>query len=216
LANDLGVDPLCLVVVGSTAVGISLSPKVEKQFKAYHDESDVDVAIISPAHFEEAWSFLRGLGPAANLKGSPDIADLLQWHRRSLVFDGTIATDRLLPYLPFAAPWQAAFGRAATIAPTQDRDVKARIYRSFESLREYQLRNVQSMMVEIASDGDVSKIRSTDDEDPSRGELPPTPRLATDGNAELPPHSDSSAVGNSAPKPKPPPTLRGPSMKEQQ
>lgn len=145
LASDLGVDPLCLVVVGSTAVGVSLSPKTEKHLKAYHDESDIDLAIVSPLHFEEAWQFLRGLGPAANLQGRPDIADLLRWHRRSLVFDGTIATDQLLPHLPFAARWQGALGRAGNAEPTQDRDVKARIYRDFESLRVYHRRNVESI-----------------------------------------------------------------------
>lgn len=149
LGAELEVDPLCIVVVGSTAVGVSLSPREDKRFLPYHDESDVDVAVISPRHFDEAWRWLRALGPLDALKGRPDEADLLGWHRRSLVFDGTIATDRLLPYLPFGAAWQSALGHAARRAPTLDRDVKARIYRDFESLRDYHRRNIESLRAQI-------------------------------------------------------------------
>ncbi|MCX6501142.1 MAG: hypothetical protein NT132_01805 [Microbacterium sp.] len=149
LGAELEVDPLCVVVVGSTAVGVSLSPRPDKRFRPYHDDSDVDVAVISPRHFDEAWRWLRALGPLDALKGRPDEADLLGWHRRSLVFDGTIATDRLLPYLPFGAVWQSALGRASRRPPTLDRDVKARIYRDFESLREYHRRNVESLRASL-------------------------------------------------------------------
>ncbi|MEV8265448.1 hypothetical protein AB0P00_14995 [Microbacterium sp. NPDC077057] len=149
LGAELEVDPLCIVIVGSTAVGVSLSPKDDKRFRPFHDESDVDVAVVSARHFDEAWRWLRALGPLDALKGRPDEADLLGWHRRSLVFDGTIATDRLLPYLPFGATWQSALGRASLRAPTLDRDVKARIYRDFESLREYHRRNVESLKAEL-------------------------------------------------------------------
>ena len=134
LGAGLGVDPLCIVVVGSTAVGVSLSPSKDKLFKPYHDESDVDVAIVSPHHFDEAWRYLRSLGPLDQLKtSSKAIAGLLQWHRKSLVFDGTIATERLLPYLTYGPDWLAALGRAARMAPTQDRDVNVRVYRDFDS-----------------------------------------------------------------------------------
>ena len=72
-------------------------------------------------------------------------ADLLSWHRRSLIFDGTIAAERLLSALTYGASWATTLGRAGKIPPTQDRDVKARIYRDFESLRQYHQKNVEAI-----------------------------------------------------------------------
>ncbi len=152
IGRGLDVDPLCLVVVGSTAVGVSLSPEKEKLFKPFHDESDVDLAVISPRFFDEAWRSLRSLGPLDILRTkSREAADLFDWHRRGLVFDGTIATERVLPYLPFGADWSAVLGRAAQLAPTQDRDVNARIYRDFDSLREYHRANVDKLRSALLS-----------------------------------------------------------------
>lgn len=211
LAIDLGVDPLCLVVVGSTAVGVSLSPKKEKRLKAYHDESDIDLAIVSPFHFEEAWQFLRGLGPAANLKGRPDVADLLQWHRRSLVFDGTIATDQLLPHLPFAAQWQAALGRAATAEPTKDRDVKARIYRDFDSLRAYHRRNVESIQAGLTSGDEDAAAFTSSEGDELAGAESSGGRVALEPATVLDPElfraSGSFPAPKPSPKPAPPPSI---------
>lgn len=150
IGRGLDVDPLCLAVVGSTAVGVSLSPDAQKQLKPFHDSSDVDLAVVSSRFFDEAWRWLRSLGPIDKLKtNSPDAADLLNWHRRSLVFDGTIATERLLSFLPFGAEWTAVLGRAALLRPTQDRNVNARIYRDFDSLREYHRANVERLKIEL-------------------------------------------------------------------
>lgn len=147
LARGLDVDPLCIVVVGSGAVGFSLSPREDKRFRAFHDESDIDVAVISPFHFEEAWRNIRAMrGDASGV-----VKRLWRHHRSSLVFDGTIATDQILPHLSFGAKWTSALGRAALREPTRDRDVKARIYRDFESLRDYQRRNIESLRGELLS-----------------------------------------------------------------
>lgn len=150
IGKGLGVDPLNLLVVGSTCVGVSLSPSRNKFLKPFHPESDIDLAVVSGRHFDEAWRWLRDLGPIDTLREtSRDTADLLSWHKRSLVFDGTIATERLLQHLPFGAEWAAVLGRAGKVPPTQDRDVKARIYRDFDSLRAYHEKNVKSLRMQI-------------------------------------------------------------------
>lgn len=150
IGRGLNVDPLCLVVVGSTGVGISLSPKKEKFLKPFHQGSDVDLAVISSWHFEEAWRLLRSLGPVDRLRTqSKDKADFLKMHRGHLVFDGAIATDMWLPHLPFGPQWASTLGRAATMNPTKDREVKARLYRDFDSLRDYQRSNVERRKADL-------------------------------------------------------------------
>jgi|SRR5579884_846990 len=57
LGANIDVDPACLTVVGSAAVGCSLNPT--KNLKAFDSDSDVDVAVISSYHFTIAWRYLR-------------------------------------------------------------------------------------------------------------------------------------------------------------
>lgn len=98
LAADLGVSWFDVVLVGSAAVGHSLSPY--KNFKPFSDDSDIDVATMSPYYFDLAWRWMRRLG--AERYGLPPAAQ--QWvkeHEKRLVYWGAIATDQLLQYLCF-------------------------------------------------------------------------------------------------------------------
>lgn len=88
LAAGLEVDPYAIIVVGSACLGHSLNP--HKQFSAFAQTSDVDVAVISPRHFDEAWRWLRELGPIEALSELPFEKEMLKWHRSNLVFDGTM------------------------------------------------------------------------------------------------------------------------------
>lgn len=169
VGRGLEVDPLNLVVVGSTCVGVSLSPGTPKFLRPFHDGSDVDLAVISPRHFDAAWRTLRTWGPVDKLKLKPgDEADLLTWHRKRLVFDGTIATERLLPYLDFGPQWASVLGRAGQMNPTQNRDVKARLYRDFESLRDYHANNIEDIKLRLQmadiDDDPPEAIHSMEDE----------------------------------------------------
>ncbi len=57
LGEKIDVDPACITLVGSAATGISLNPN--KNFKAFGEDSDVDVAVVSSLHFNIAWRYLR-------------------------------------------------------------------------------------------------------------------------------------------------------------
>ena len=52
LAEGLQVDPRDVVLVGSAATGRSRSAR--KKFATFNNKSDVDIAIISPSHFDRA------------------------------------------------------------------------------------------------------------------------------------------------------------------
>ncbi|MGV9293749.1 hypothetical protein [Amycolatopsis sp. NPDC003676] len=149
LARGLQVDPHDIIVVGSSALGFSLSP--DKNFSAFHNESDVDVAVISMRHFNLAWQELRDLDPAARLHPSMPETGYLKKHRESLVFDGSIATDKILPFISFGYQWTTELARTANRKPTTGRDVRCRIYQDSSSLRNYHVKNVQNLRQEISS-----------------------------------------------------------------
>jgi hypothetical protein len=142
LAAEVDVDSRSMIVTGSASCGFSLS--LEKKYSDFAITSDVDVALVSPSHFDIAWRALRNLGtkrydltPRQRL----DIED----HMNRLIFYGTIATDKILPLLPFATTWVKALSSASRVAPVDGRSVKARIYRDFESLREYQIMGLKKL-----------------------------------------------------------------------
>lgn len=151
LGVELELDPYMLLVVGSASLGLSLSPY--KRFNDFGPRSDIDVAVVSARHFDEAWRWLRELGPE-NLPERDEVErDMFKWHRRNLIFDGAIATEKLLPKLPFGSTWMTALGHASSREPTQGRKINARIYRDFESLRKYHVANIRKIKLELTAAG---------------------------------------------------------------
>ncbi len=150
LAKDIEVDPACITLVGSSAVGISLNPY--KGFKSFDSGSDVDVGVISPYHFTVAWRFLRTQG---HRRTHVDAKTRAAWneHVTRYIYWGTIATDRLLGVLPFGRQWLGALTTMAQIAPTVGRDINLRIYSDYESLRAYQVWSAQRAREDILTKG---------------------------------------------------------------
>ncbi|MCE8017707.1 hypothetical protein HOP62_16635 [Halomonas sp. MCCC 1A17488] len=146
LAAHLEVDPYEIVLAGSGALGYSLNP--HKGFSSFHSDSDIDVCVISLYHFEAAWRYLRQtrsswLSLPAKTRRS------LDFHRKNYVFSGTIATDLILPLLPFGKRWQEGLDDMSVQPPTRGREVKLRIYRDYDALRAYQAEGVKSLRTEL-------------------------------------------------------------------
>ncbi|SCG55644.1 hypothetical protein [Micromonospora halophytica] len=126
---------MAVQLVGSARLGYSLNPK--KNFRRFHESSDLDVAIISPELFDQAWGELREIiedEMFANKKS----------YLRKLVFEECIALDVILPRLSFGERWSRS--RDILIAHLGEAfmncEVNYRLYRSHKSLRIYQLKSV--------------------------------------------------------------------------
>jgi hypothetical protein len=142
LGKHLQVDASSLTIVGSASTGVSLSP--HKNFKEFSTESDIDVAVVSPYHFQIAWRFLRNnrhLRAAMSYKERASYDD----HRTRLIYWGTVATDVLLGYLPFGAEWLHASSVMAQSAPIDGRDINFRLYGDAESLTAYSVNSVAKL-----------------------------------------------------------------------
>jgi hypothetical protein len=53
VSRQFGVHPSEVVVVGSAKLGFSLKPR--ELFRSFWEQSDIDIAIVSPALFDELW-----------------------------------------------------------------------------------------------------------------------------------------------------------------
>jgi len=141
LGEQIEVDPRAIAITGSAGVGISLNPA--KGLKPFGPKSDIDIAVVSYHHFDVAWRTLRSMPTASLLDLSHRQRESKRDHEKRLIYWGTIAGDRLLELLPFAHPWVTALSYMSGVDPTAGREINARIYRDFESLRAYQLRSVE-------------------------------------------------------------------------
>jgi len=145
LAEKIDIDPCDIFITGSAATGISLSPY--KNFSFFDDKSDVDVAIISPHHFDTAWRHLRTLRRSALKRAEWDAIIL---HKENYIYWGCIATDRVLHLLPFGPTWLAALAYMEGTLPVGGRSVSARIYRDARSLRDYTAATLRSLKANLA------------------------------------------------------------------
>jgi hypothetical protein len=150
LGEALEVDPRALAIVGSAAVGVSLSP--HKLLKPFDRDSDFDVAVVSVFHFELAWRRLRNLPPRYLRAMDESQRRALREHVKNYIYWGTVATDRILELLPFAGKWATALSRMEGLGASAGRIVNARIYRDFDALRTYQLRSVESAKAKLSNE----------------------------------------------------------------
>lgn len=142
LSERIDVDPACLSLVGSSATGFSLNPN--KNFKAFDDFSDVDVAVVSNHHFTVGWRYLRMNG---SRRLGVDARTRNSWndHVTKYIYWGTLATDRLLGVLPFGREWLQASSHMAGLVPTEGREVNLRIYSDYDALRAYQTQGARAL-----------------------------------------------------------------------
>jgi hypothetical protein len=140
----LGVDPCDILVTGSAAAGFSLNP--DKNLGAFDADSDIDIAVISPFHFDTAWRVLR---ETRSSQVSETDWGYVQEHKKYYIFEGCIALDRILHLMPFAGTWKSALESMKAHPPTEDRDIKARLYRDNDSVRLYQKLGLEKLQIAL-------------------------------------------------------------------
>ena len=142
LAHAMEVDPVAIQIVGSAGVGFSLDPA--NRLRVLTPTSDVDVAVVSAWHFDLAWRDLQQK-VRSSFKFPPSIGASIRKYAPRDVFAGCIATDKVLPVLPFAKRWLEARETATEHRLLQDRRIDFRLYRDFAALRAYQLFSVHAV-----------------------------------------------------------------------
>ncbi len=148
LASLLKVDPCNISLTGSACVGVSFSP--HKNFSEFGDSSDIDVAVISPFHFDLAWRTLRAFR-LVNAIDQRERRSITQ-HQTNYIYWGCIATDRILRLMPFCKEWTIAASQMQGVSPTEGREINFRMYRDYESLRQYQLLGVEKLQTSLLPD----------------------------------------------------------------
>lgn len=146
LAQQLEVDGRDLAIVGSAATGRSLNPR--KRFKTFDAESDIDIAVVSSHHFDQAWRWFLETDPLI-ITGLDQVGkEKFAAHRSHYIYEGVIAAEYFLSYLPFGRGWAAALQRNQALLPAraQGRFIRVRIYRDNRALRDAQRLAVETYL----------------------------------------------------------------------
>lgn len=141
LAQGIGVDACNICLTGSASAGVSLNPN--KRLAPYGPKSDIDVAIISAHHFDVAWRVMRSLrvGDTRNGRERQALID----HQTRYIYWGTIATDKIVRFFPFAKEWTIVLSEMRAEKPTDGRSINFRIYKDYDALRSYQIKSVEAV-----------------------------------------------------------------------
>lgn len=135
VALGFGLDGKDLIFVGSAATGRSLSTR--KGYGVFNSKSDLDIAAVSSHHFDLAWRWFRSTNPNFLTGMDDDKRKKFNSHKSHYIFDGVIASDYFLSYLPFGDDWGKAMHQSQALLPrqVQGRLMKFRIYKDFAALR---------------------------------------------------------------------------------
>ena len=136
IANKFGIHPTEVVIVGSGKLGFSIAPN--KRFLPFGDNSDIDIAIISPTLFDRIWI---------------DVFDywkeISYWpgerEFREYLFRGWIRPDKLPPANRFEwrRVWWDFFRELGGLGIYGPYKLRAGIYKSWHFLESYQVTSIK-------------------------------------------------------------------------
>ena len=149
ISVKLGVHSTQVILVGSAKLGFSIAPN--KRYQHFRDESDLDVAIISQALFDELWSIAFDYWNVAG-----------DWYRgahfRDYLFRGWLRPDYLPPTVQLANEWFEYFRQLTASQKFGPFKISAGVYKSWRFLERYQEISIaqcrQSLRIENANDSD--------------------------------------------------------------
>jgi len=151
VSSNIGVSFNNVMMVGSSKVGYSLSPK--KNFKAFElnvdskSKSDIDVAIISQDLFKSFWDLYR---KSYNVK----FQRVYSFISRE-IYRGYINERNLKEIDACRKEWQSLCNSANKMLRTKlylKHDITYRIYRSWEDFEEYNLDSIKRVKEKVSLD----------------------------------------------------------------
>lgn len=135
IATRLKCQPANVVVVGSGRFGFSMAP--HKFGRPFHNRSDIDVVIVDPIFFDNAWLELIRYD-VRSLTFDNDVQQSLREHRSNNVFWGYIEPYNLKTALSmYRESWFPMIAGLGFFRATAGRSVKARVYRTWEHAKNY-------------------------------------------------------------------------------
>lgn len=148
IADHFDIHPNEVLIVGSGKLGFSISEnlrKGKKRYRGFGEESDIDVAIISPTLFDDIWKLLYDY-----------IEDKGYWNKQqeftTYHFQGWMRPDMLptSPKFDFTQnQWWDFFNEMTSSNKFGPYKIRGGLYRNWHFLEKYQLKSISECKLEI-------------------------------------------------------------------
>lgn len=141
IADYFGLHPNEVLVVGSAKLGFSVAP--DKRYCLFHDESDIDVVLVSSQLFDETWEYVLSYKQEGG--DWPEYKQFVKYF-----FEGWIRPDKLprSELFPFGKKWWEFFQSVTNSGMYGDYKIAGALYKSYYYLENYQTHCVQQCINE--------------------------------------------------------------------
>ena len=143
ISARLNVHPNNIEVVGSARLGFRL--KLEKLGKPFGADSDIDVAIVSNALFEQVWLQLISLTDEKWYDLTPKERANVKECRENIYW-GYIRPDRIPPKTKFSRWWWTIFEQLSNCADYERRKIRGRLFKSWKHVQMNYCHSIQLLM----------------------------------------------------------------------
>jgi predicted nucleotidyltransferase len=140
IASQFGVSHTDVIMVGSAKLGFSIAPR--KLWKEIHDESDIDMAIISEQLYDEYWRQLLEFN--INLTYRTEQEDKLYKEFLEYFFKGWLRPDKFPFSFPAKQVWFDFF-KSISYKAYDKRKITGAIYRNEYFFKKYHEINIKKL-----------------------------------------------------------------------
>tara|TARA_R100001377_G_scaffold84244_1_gene67359 strand:- start:3894 stop:4484 length:591 start_codon:yes stop_codon:yes gene_type:complete len=144
MSEHLDIHVNNIAIVGSAKLGYSITPSEGKMFQPFSDDSDMDIAIVSPELFRQSWGAYLELARKGYLHGYQGIT--------SNIFRRFVMLKRPDHRNDFFRSWNGKVEPCKRDLQTVfsiSHDINYRIYESWEAVESYHCTGIQKLKNQI-------------------------------------------------------------------
>lgn len=140
MSGSLGIHVNNIAIVGSAKLGFSISPVEGKKFAPFSEESDLDIAIVSPEIFRKSWDAFIDLSRRGHLNSYQFIT--------SNIFKRFVMLKKPDSRSDFFREWSGRVDPCKRDLQTQfsiKHEINYRIYESWEAVELYHCNGIEKL-----------------------------------------------------------------------
>ena len=149
MSEKLGIHVNNIAIVGSAKLGYSITPIEEKMFRKFSQESDLDIAIVSPDLFRKSWDAFIDLARKGYLYKYSTITGNI-FRRFVMLKKPDFRNDFFREWNSRVEPCQKDLQTIFSIS----HDINYRIYESWEAVEQYHCNGLEKMKAFIGEQND--------------------------------------------------------------
>lgn len=136
-----------IAIVGSAKLGYSITPTPEKKFRPFSEESDIDIAIVSPELFKKSWDSFLELSQRGYLRDYTSITGNI-FRRFVTLKKPDSRNDFFREWSGLVDPCKKDLQTVFSIS----HDINYRIYESWEAVETYHCNGLKKLLQLIGDD----------------------------------------------------------------